>query len=271
MDTFNSQHEQNFNKYCCYINSIKYSTIYFELESEVDVVSNNTFERIEKKYLMTASQKNELLKAISKYIVQDEYGLHTICNIYYDTEDYSLIKTSLEKPVYKEKLRLRSYGIPSLDSKVFLEIKKKYDGVVYKRRIDLTLKEAYDYLGNHIRPSLENRQIFKEIDYFMNFYQPKASMYIAYDRRAYYGVLDPEFRMTIDTNIRSRDYDLRLEKGDQGNPLFMDELYLMEIKVRGALPMWIVKSLSELKIYPTSFSKYGQIFTKEVKKGEIAC
>ncbi len=234
-------------------------------------MSDNTFERIEKKYLLNKAQYTALQERIKNHVMLDEYGLHTICNIYYDTEGFDLIRSSLEKPVYKEKLRLRSYGIPSKDSKVFLEIKKKYDGVVYKRRISLTLREAYDYLSNRIRPAEDNSQIFKEIDYFMKFYDPQEAMYIAYDRMAYFGILDNSFRMTIDTNIRSRDYDLKLEHGDYGETLLAPDTYLMEVKAAGAMPMWLTVSLSALKIYPESFSKYGRIYEKEAERGRIAC
>lgn len=223
------------------------------------VKSNNIFERVEKKYMLTGKQHSLLLEAIENYMSPDDYGQHTIGNVYYDTNTYDLIRYSIEKPPYKEKLRLRSYGIPNADSKVFLEIKKKYKGVVYKRRISLTLAEAEVYLNEGIRPSQES-QILNEIDYFISYYKPQPKLYLAYDRVAYFGKIEPDIRITFDHNIRSREYDLSLEKGDQGVLLLDEDKYLMEIKVPKAMPIWLADTLSKLGIYPSSFSKYGNIY-----------
>lgn len=193
---------------------------------------------------------------------EDEYGLHTICNIYYDTPDFDLIRRSIEQPVYKEKLRLRSYGIPTADSKVFLEIKKKYKKIVNKRRIQLTLQEAYDYIERGIRPEKES-QILREIDFFLNRYPLKRGLYLAYDRIALFDRQDPDFRVTFDQNIRSRSSRMGLENGDRGQLLLPDGYYLMESKVLGATPLWFTEILSDLSIYPVSFSKYGNIYKKE--------
>ena len=131
----------------------------------------------------------------------DNYGEHTICNLYFDTDDYELIYSSIEKPVYKEKLRLRSYGVPEKNSKVFLELKKKYQGIVYKRRVEMTFQEAINYLSQGIHPDCDS-QILKEIDYFKNFYHPVPKVIIAYDRIAYAGIEDKELRITFDKNTR---------------------------------------------------------------------
>lgn len=221
--------------------------------------SNDIFERFEKKYMLTRQTYNLLLEAIEPYMCMDSYGKHTIGNIYYDTNTYELIRQSIEKPTYKEKLRLRSYGIPTKEEKVYLELKKKYKGIVYKRRVALTLEEAEAYLNEGIRPKKES-QILKEIDYFISFYKVKPKVYLAYDRMAYFGREDPNVRITFDHNIRSREYDLSLGKGDRGIPLLDDCKYLMEIKVAGAMPMWLSEILSELEIYPSSFSKYGNVY-----------
>lgn len=225
------------------------------------MADNYTFKRVEKKYLLTEEKYKELTRRLEPYMQMDEYGLHTICNIYYDTDQFDLIRTSIEKPPYKEKLRLRSYGIPEKDGKVFLEIKKKCKGVVYKRRISLTLEEAQNYLENE-KPLPKDGQIEREIDYFVKFYKPKAKMYIAYDREAYFGKEDSSIRITFDKNIRSREEDLQLEQGDAGRLLLERGYRLMEIKISGAFPVWMAKILSELEIYPTSFSKYGNIYKK---------
>lgn len=219
-------------------------------------MAKTVFNRYEKKYILSGEIYQELRKALSKYMTQDEYGQHTICNIYYDTKDALLIRRSIEKPVYKEKLRLRSYGIPTLDSKVFLEMKKKYNKVVNKRRIEMTLREAYDYIERGIRPEKDN-QILKEMDFFLERYTLEKGLYLAYDRVALFGNEDPDFRVTFDTNVRSRREYMGLENGDFGNLLFPRGYYLMESKVMGSTPLWFTNILSDLKIYPTSFSKYG--------------
>lgn len=221
--------------------------------------TNFVFERIEKKYLLNREKYNLLLEAIEPYMSVDSYGKHTIGNVYYDTDTYELISRSIEKPKYKEKFRVRSYGIPKEEDKVFLEIKKKYKGIVYKRRVSMTLKEAEDYLEKGIKPQKEG-QILKEIDYFMSFYKLTPKVYLAYDRVAYFGKQNKDVRITFDHNIRSRQCNMSLAEGDYGTPLLDDYHYLMEIKVPGAMPLWLSKILSDLEIYPTSFSKYGNVY-----------
>lgn len=224
---------------------------------------NFVFQRIEKKYLLKEEQYEKLIQRIEPYMSMDNYGKHTICNIYYDTDSFELIRESIEKPEYKEKLRLRSYGTPKMTDKVYLEIKKKYDGIVYKRRISLTLEEAVNYLEYGIRP-LRDCQILREIDYFIQFYRPSTKVFLAYDRVAYFGKEDPEVRLTFDTNIRSRQEDLDLTHGDYGTYLLEKGYHLMEIKVPLAMPMWLSRALSELEIYPVSFSKYGNVYRNDI-------
>jgi len=226
--------------------------------------NNDTFERIEKKYLLDAQTYQILLPRLQKYMAIDEYGLSTICNVYYDTPQYDLIRRSLEKPVYKEKLRIRSYGVPREDSPVFVEIKKKWQGVVYKRRVELSMQEGRDYLNNSVKPE-KNTQIRREIDYFLDFYKPVPKMYIAYDRIAMYGKQDESLRLTLDFNIRARDYDLDLTKGDDGRLLMDKGMVLMEIKVGGAYPIWLSSLLNEMKIYQISFSKYGTAYQQMMR------
>lgn len=230
-----------------------------------------TFQRVEKKYLLSQSQYKEFINALRVYMHPDHFGKHTISNLYFDTPDDILVRRSIEKPIYKEKLRLRSYGIPEQDSKVFLEIKKKYDGIVYKRRIEMSLLEANAYIRNKI--ALEKQgQIFQEIDYFMKFY-PELSpkLYLAYDRIAWAGNGDDSLRITFDQNIRSRWDDLYLEHGDHGTKLFDKDVYLMEIKVPGAFPLWMTELLNSLQIYPVSFSKYGTIYQKKKSEEKKEC
>ena len=106
-------------------------------------MANEIFNRVEKKYLLNEEQYHNLIILINEYMDHDKFYKSTICNIYFDTDDYELVRTSIEKPIYKEKLRLRSYNVPSLDDEVFFEIKKKYNSIVNKRRITLSLKDYY--------------------------------------------------------------------------------------------------------------------------------
>ena len=219
-------------------------------------MAEGIFKRLEVKYLLSEEQYNRLRVKLRGHMQDDEYGLSQISSIYYDTDNYDVIRTSLEKPSYKEKLRLRVYGEVTKDSKAFLELKKKYDGVVYKRRITLPLKEALDYLNKGIYPSKDS-QILKEIDYFIRYYRPARKTYIAYDRIAMYGLEDKELRITFDKDIRAAfDTDL-MEPPKELKTVVGNGNRLMEIKVQGAMPLWLTEALSELKIYPVSFSKYG--------------
>lgn len=223
------------------------------------------FKRIEQKYVLSKEEYNCLMKMISNHLEKDEYFKSNICNIYFDNDNYDLIINSLEKGIYKEKVRLRSYNIPNLEDKVYFEIKSKLNGVVYKRRVTLPLKEFYNYLNGKI-PNTSNPQIMKEIDYTMKRYNLKPKFFIAYDRTSYFDKEDETFRITFDENIRSRQDDLRLEYGDSGKLYFKDKKYVMELKANNGLPLWFTTILSELKIYPTSFSKYGSIYQNKLKE-----
>lgn len=227
------------------------------------------FSRYEKKYLMPEHIYFELRKRLAEHMKEDKYGLHTICNIYYDTDDDLLIRRSIEGPTYKEKLRLRSYGIANADSTVFLEIKKKCDRIVTKRRVPMTLNQAMGYTVHGIRPAI-NSQIMNELDFFLARYDLSPRLFLAYDRIALFGIEDKEFRVTFDQNVRSRRRSIALDLGDHGKKLLDDGYYLMESKVSGATPLWFTRILSELKLYPTSFSKYGNIYKKELGKWDLS-
>ena len=222
------------------------------------------FRRIEKKYIITDKQYLEIKNAISKYMIEDEYGKSTICNIYFDTDQYDLVRHSITKPVYKDKIRLRSYNIPLIDDIVFLEIKRKYDGVVSKRRIEIKLKDFYKYLGDS--NAVKDCQIKKELDYYFNFYNLKAKMFLSYYRKAYYDQSNRDFRLTFDSNILAREYDLNIEKGNYGERILENDKYIMEVKTLGAMPMWFVYILNDLKIAPCGFSKYGEAYTQLILK-----
>lgn len=232
---------------------------------------HEVFQRIEKKYILTRDQYNCLRSRIAPYMQEDEYGLSTICNLYYDTDSYELIRRSIERPNYKDKLRLRCYGIPEKTSPSFIEIKKKYLGIVYKRRIELPLDQAELFLDMQKQPAdISNQQIFEEIKYFMSFYKPKKKIYIAYDRTALIGREDPSLRITFDTNVRSRESDLNLCQGDFGEPYFSKGEAILEIKTATAYPLWLTKILNENSIYPASFSKYGAFYQRRFGKLQFA-
>lgn len=225
-------------------------------------MTQTVFQRYEKKYLMEEPLYTAFREALSPFMEEDIYGLTTVCSLYLDTEDDLLIRRSLNSPLYKEKFRLRSYGIPGMDSHVFLEIKKKYDRVVSKRRTELTLEEAYGWLYEGVRPG-EESQIRKEIDFFLARYPLKKRLFLAYDRVALAGREDPEFRVTFDRGIRSRRIDPGPEKGDHGQALLPPGLVLMETKILGAVPLWFSDLLAFFRIYPVSFSKYGNVYRRE--------
>lgn len=223
----------------------------------------HSFRRYEKKYFLTPQQYQALLPRLHPYMRADEYGRYTICNIYYDTDNFQLIRASLEKPVYKEKLRLRSYGVPDGEQKVFVELKKKFDHVVYKRRSVMPCDRAAAYLAGRACPD-NGGQICREIDWFLNSYRLRPRVFIAYDRTALTGREDGELRITFDTGLRWRDTQLDLRAGDGGAPLLADDRILMEIKIPGSAPVWLSRILSELGIFPTSFSKYGLCYREHL-------
>lgn len=218
------------------------------------------FKRYELKYLITAMQKEELLKIMQHYMDKDKFGKSNICNVYFDTKDYLLVRRSLDKPCYKEKLRVRSYGIAKNDTTVFIEIKKKYKGVVYKRRINMAQKEAESYLIE--RKKLEKTsQISTEIDYFMDFYKGiKPSAFISYEREAFFSKTDENFRMTFDHNILARDYDISLTSGIYGQSILSKGMVLLEVKTVLGIPRWLLDFFSTNKIYKGTFSKYGNTY-----------
>jgi SPX domain protein involved in polyphosphate accumulation len=223
------------------------------------------FNRHESKFLIDKNICENIKEKFLKYMELDEYNksheFYTISNIYYDTEDNHLIRTSLSKPQYKEKLRIRAYGVLEGNDKVYLEVKKKVYGMVNKRRTTLKLQEAYEFVNTGNKPELKgymNRQVINEIEYILKNYDLEPKLYLAYDRLAMFGKENRDLRITFDTNIRTRRYDLGLEMGDYGKKLLNNNQWLMEIKAEKSIPLWLSKLLSEYKIYNTSFSKYGR-------------
>lgn len=219
-----------------------------------------TFERRELKYRITDAQRAALEAAFDARMVPDEYGESTICNIYYDTADYRLIRASLEKPAYKEKLRLRSYGATEPGGEVFLELKKKYKGIVYKRRITLPEDAAGEFIAGRA-PLGEHGQIGREIEYFTAFYAPLLpAVHLSYERSAWFSREDRDLRITFDKNIRFRQEDVSLTLPAGGRRILPEGESLMEIKAAAALPLWLVSELDTLGIYQSTFSKYGEAY-----------
>lgn len=227
------------------------------------------FERVERKFLLTPAQYAGLMRTLPEYMQADQYGESTILSLYLDTEDSLLIRRSLERPVYKEKLRLRSYGVPREMDNVFLEVKKKVRGVVYKRRICLPLAQAMECLAQGSVPAAGG-QIGREIAYMLRRYRLRPAVLLAYDRTAY-AELEPSpnrLRITIDRDIRSRQTDLDLRLGAAGELLLAPGMRLMEIKTAHAIPLWLCAVLDQNEIRPTSFSKYGRVYEAHMRAGQ---
>lgn len=226
----------------------------------------SVFERYETKYMITRWQRAAILEAMFPHMMPDHYGHTTIRNIYFDTDNYRLARRSLEKPLYKEKLRIRSYGKARAQDEVFIELKKKYDDVVYKRREFLTQAEAFQWLAKEtLFPKAT--QIGNEIDYFFKFYQTlKPKVFLSYEREAFYSIDGSDFRITFDENILARKEELSLSGEVWGEHLMDREKILLEIKTSGAIPLWLTKVLSRENIYKASFSKYGTAYEKIVCK-----
>lgn len=292
--------------------------------------ANNLFKRIEKKYLLSGEKYDQLMTALADYLEPDEYPHSTICSMYYDTPDFKLIRASIEKPLYREKLRVRSYGVPTRDSKVFVEVKKKYDGVVYKRRLKMELGELEGYLNERTEPVhflekisnerepgadftrlqpqckmrqrspqsgrrraaelpvsradhtgdprgdarsdeglFADNQIYHEINYFLDHYgNLQPMMFLSYERDAFFAKDDRDLRITFDSDITYRRDDLKLEDGVFGKKLIQPDQHLMEIKVPGAMPLWLSHILDRLEIRSSAFTKYGNAYKQELTDGQ---
>lgn len=243
-------------------------------------MAQKVFKRYELKYLVTDEQRMLLETELKKYMVLDKHcretGYYMIYNIYYDTDNDEIIRRSLEKPYYKEKLRLRSYKVPVADSDlIFLELKKKIGGIVSKRRAIMAYGEAENYLKTGIIHSKDitatDKQVLMEISCFLSRHKVVPKVYLSYERTAFYGKDNDEFRVTFDKNILTRREKADMKSGDFGNELMDVGQQLMEIKVDGSIPVWLCEKLSQLKIYTTSFSKYGteyKRYARELSRAE---
>ncbi len=229
--------------------------------------SSHVFERYETKFLMSRKAYESIMEDVRKYMELDTFGHSLICNIYYDTPDFKMIRRSLDHPLYKEKIRVRSYGVSEPDGKVYIELKKKYEDVVYKRRASCIETRIENFFTD---PAEKNTQIAREIRYTYGKYEGIGPrMYISYEREAYYlkdG--DPDFRVTFDENIRFRTDGLSLCVPPSGERVIAEDQVLMELKCAESIPFWMVRALSREKVYKTSFSKYGTAYVKLCKTGE---
>lgn len=222
------------------------------------------FKRYELKYLISKDQKEQIMADMEPYMELDQYGRTTIRNIYFDTDTFLLVRRSIEKPVYKEKMRVRSYRQPGPEDTVFVELKKKYNSVVYKRRVALKEEEVMECFQEGTPLPLHS-QIAEEIDYFREHYENlRPAMYLSYEREAFYALDGSDFRVTFDENILCRRQKLSLEEAPSGTPLLEEDQVLMEIKTSSGIPLWMTHSLTRQKIFKTSFSKYGTAYQKIV-------
>lgn len=225
-------------------------------------------QRRELKYLLSPEQARLLKQAMAGRMEPDLYGKTTIASLYYDTPDHRLIRSSLEKPDFKEKLRLRSYGRASQDSPVYLEMKRKALDTVYKRRVQTTVDRVPPFLQGADN-ALEPGQISRELGCFRDLYPNLGpSCMIIYDRTAY-AELEGDLRLTIDENPRYRIQDLDLTRPMEGKPLLREGWSILELKIQGAMPLWLARTLSRGKIYKTSFSKYGEAYRRELSQRNL--
>ena len=219
--------------------------------------------RYELKYLLTEKQTDYLRGRLKGHMELDKYGKTSIASLYYDTPTYQLIRTSVEKPRFKEKIRLRSYGIATDNSPVFLELKRKAYGIVYKRRVETTIPLVHKFFsgeGDICAPGQINREITTFRDYYKTLV---PACLIIYDRMAYFEP-DGDLRLTIDENPRYRTDALTLTKSMDGISLLGPGCTILEVKVQEAMPLWLTEILSSGKIYKGSFSKYGEAYRQQL-------
>jgi SPX domain protein involved in polyphosphate accumulation len=223
----------------------------------------NIFKRYEKKYLVTREQGTALQELFLRHMEADRYGSYLVQNLYFDTDNWDAIRESVDKPIYKEKMRLRCYGVPQQGTDLFLELKKKYKGIVYKRRVAIP---SASLSGKTVRDAVctEPSQIARELGFYLKSNAVSEKIYIAYRRVALAGVQDDGLRVTFDTDLCFRTDRLDFTHPHVGLPILPGNDMLMEIKTLGGMPMWMVRILSESKIYPTTFSKYGVCYTEHI-------
>lgn len=250
---------------------------------------SDVFKRTEMKYRLDRGQRRFLEATISQHMHKDEFGASKISSLYYDTPDFALIERSLDKPLYKEKLRLRVYGTLSPLSPAFVELKKKFKGVVYKRRVMLSLRAAQAFFEGTryeeacrvfplLQPEAQEQsflprttQIAREIAFAVKRYEGLAPSYlITCTRQAYAAPEGSELRITFDDKLACDRDVCDLLQPSRPSPLLLPGESIMEVKNAGPLPFWLVRALNEANARPQSFSKYGHAYMSQRKDDECA-
>ncbi len=233
------------------------------------------FNRYEQKYILNRETFFKVNEAVKQYMEPDSHSagdvFYPICNIYYDTFDFALIRASVAKPAYKEKLRLRSYGRAKPGDLVYLEIKKKYQGLVNKRRTAISLPAAAEFIQTGRLSEISsdmNRQILAELSYFVRTHSLVPKAFVAYDRIAYFGKGNQDLRISFDHNLRARNKKLVLTAPDTSVPLIDSDVYIMEVKTRFAAPLWLTDLLVSHGLFKQSFSKYGSYYLNTLLAAE---
>ena len=237
----------------------------------------STFKRYEKKYLITKEKLDEIMPYLLEYMELDPFCLngneYRIYSIYYDTDNHDIIRQNSSKPVYKEKMRIRSYyDRKDPEDKIFMEIKKKCDGQGNKRRIKLRIREIEPFVNDGILPETKDylsAQVAKELQYFLKMNKVHPALYVQYDRLALFGKEDKNFRMTFDRNVRTRRSNFHFGESDEDKLLLPNGEYIMEIKILGAMPLWLTRILSEHGLFSRGFSKYGVKYKQDAQNREL--
>ncbi len=231
----------------------------------------STFKRYERKYLVDGDTLQKIMPTLLEYMDSDPYCIggkeYRIYSVYYDTPNHDVIRQNSSKPVYKEKMRVRSYYEHNEpDEKVFMELKKKNEGVGNKRRIKLRNREIAPFINEGILPETKDylsAQVAKELQYFLKMNPVQPALYVQYDRMAFFGKEDKNFRMTFDRNLRTRRSNFTLGESEEDEFLLPENTYIMEVKILGAMPLWLTHLLSEYSLFSRGFSKYGARFKSE--------
>lgn len=249
------------------------------------------FERTEKKYVITRRQFDLLMSAIGDKLCEDQYARSVISSLYFDTVEDTLINRSMEKPFYKEKLRIRSYGPAGVDDLVFVELKKKFDGIVYKRRVQLPRDLAIAYLQGDVSYqeavrvavglgvlnaedalSSSKLQTVREIDATIARYSKlRPRIMVVVDRLSLKSTDGSGIRFTFDFNPRWRAQSLTFDQGEGGHLLYgeQERNIIMEIKCQKAYPLWLVRALSNLRVYPQPCSKIAGAYTALIPVAQV--
>lgn len=236
-----------------------------------------TFKRYEKKYLITKEQLDEIMPSLLEYMELDPFCVggkeYRIYSIYYDTDNHDIIRQNSSKPYYKEKMRIRSYyDRKDPEDKIFMEIKKKSGGQGNKRRIKLKIKEIEPFVNDGILPETHDylsAQVAKELAYFLKNNKVHPALYVQYDRLALFGKEDKNFRMTFDRNVRTRRSNFQFGESDEDELLLPGGEYIMEIKILGAMPLWLTHLLSEHNLFSRGFSKYGVKYKQDAQNRQL--